>query len=103
LDLSCRVGRGDIWRRKWERLEQGGHNKPSGYSTSGAYAPGPDYDEEEELYFSHYLEVIVAVMFQLCLESVVYVMMKSLRRKGKEKLYLIEKVKMLLHSDAIMV
>jgi hypothetical protein len=86
LDLSRHVGRGDIWRRKWERLEQGEHNKPSGYSTSGAYAPGPDYDEEEEeLYFSHYLEITVAVVFRLCLESVVYGMMKSLRRKGKEK------------------
>ena len=22
LDLSCHVGHGDIWRRKWEQLEQ---------------------------------------------------------------------------------
>ena len=32
LDLSRRVGRGDIWRQKWERLKHGGlpglHNKP---------------------------------------------------------------------------
>ena len=48
LDLSRRVGRGDIWRRRLERLEQGEHNKPSGCSASGAYAPGPDYEEEEE-------------------------------------------------------
>ena len=42
LDLSRRVGREDIWRRKWEQLEQGEHNKPSGCSV-----PGPDYEEEE--------------------------------------------------------
>jgi len=48
LDLSRCVGRGDIWLRKWEWLEQGEHNKPSGCSVSGAYAPGPDYEEEEE-------------------------------------------------------
>ena len=48
FDLSRRVGRGDIWRRKWERLEQGEHNKPSGCSASGAYAPGPGCEEEEE-------------------------------------------------------
>ena len=38
-----------------------------------------------QLYFSHYLEVIVAIMFQLCLERFVYVLMKSLMIKGKEK------------------
>jgi hypothetical protein len=48
LDLSRRVGHGDIWQRKWERLEQGEHNKPSGCSASGAYAPGPDYEKEED-------------------------------------------------------
>jgi len=30
------------------RTTQGEHNKPSGCSASGAYAPGPDYEEEEE-------------------------------------------------------
>jgi hypothetical protein len=48
LDLSHHVGCGDIWRRKWEWLEQGEHNKPSGCGASRAYALGPDYEEEEE-------------------------------------------------------
>ena len=38
------------WRRKWERLKsrgrQGSHNKRICCGASGAYAPGPD-DEEE--------------------------------------------------------
>ena len=48
LDLLRRVGRGDNWQRKWEWLEQGEHNKPSGCSASRAYALGPDYEDEEE-------------------------------------------------------
>jgi hypothetical protein len=28
LDLSCRVGRGDIWRRQWELLENRVYSKP---------------------------------------------------------------------------
>ena len=46
LDLLHHVGRGAIWRRKLEPLEKGEHNKPSGCSASGAYALGPDYEEE---------------------------------------------------------
>ena len=50
LDLSRRCGRGGIWRRKWERLKQGGeeigyYNKPLGCGTSVALATGPN-DEE---------------------------------------------------------
>jgi len=38
-------------------------------------------------------------MFQLCLERVVYVLMKSLMIKGKEKGCLLEKVKMSVALD----
>jgi len=31
------------------RITKGEHNKPSGCSASRAYAPGPDYEEEEEV------------------------------------------------------
>jgi hypothetical protein len=40
LDLSRRIGRGDIWRRQWERLENRVYNKPNDYSATGALAPG---------------------------------------------------------------
>jgi len=46
-------GRGGTWRRDWERLNHGwgwwvsgSHNKPKGCNASGAYAPGPDEEEE---------------------------------------------------------
>jgi hypothetical protein len=44
-------GRGGAWQQKWKRLKKSGggkglHNKPIGCGASGAYAPGPD-DEEE--------------------------------------------------------
>jgi hypothetical protein len=35
LDLSCRVGRGDIWRQQWELLENRAHNMPEGSSSTG--------------------------------------------------------------------
>jgi len=47
-------GRGGTWRRKWEHLNitgwggQGSHNKPIGCGASGAYAPGPNDEKEEE-------------------------------------------------------
>jgi hypothetical protein len=45
-------GCGGTWRRKWKCLKitggQGSHNKPTGCGASGAYAPGPDDEEEEE-------------------------------------------------------
>jgi len=51
LGCLASYGRGGTWRRKWEHLKitggQGSHNKPIGCGASGAYAPGPD-DEEEE-------------------------------------------------------
>jgi len=45
-------GCGGTWRWKWERLKscggaQGSHNKPIGCGASGAYALGPDEEEEE--------------------------------------------------------
>ena len=50
LGSLASYGRGGTWRRKWERLKimggQGSHNKPIGCGASGAYASGPD-DEEE--------------------------------------------------------
>jgi hypothetical protein len=42
LDLSRRVGRGDIWLRQWELLENRVYNKPNGCSATGALVPGPD-------------------------------------------------------------
>jgi hypothetical protein len=39
LDLSRRVGRGDIWRRQWELLENRAHNMPEGNSATGALNP----------------------------------------------------------------
>jgi hypothetical protein len=51
-------GRGGSWWQKWERLksrgEQGSHNKPIGCGASGAYAPGPDDEEEEEQTLARY-------------------------------------------------
>jgi hypothetical protein len=45
-------GRGGTWWQKWEHLKitggQGSHNKPIGLGASGAYAPGPDDEKEEE-------------------------------------------------------
>ena len=35
------------------RTTKGEHNKPAGCSASGAYAPGPDYEEEEEGDINH--------------------------------------------------
>jgi hypothetical protein len=42
LDLLRRVGRGNIWRRQWELLENRLYNKSNGCSATGALAPGPD-------------------------------------------------------------
>ena len=52
LGSLASYGRGGTWRRKWERLKikggQGSHNKPIGCGVSGAYAPGPDDEEDDE-------------------------------------------------------
>ena len=54
LGSLASYGRGGTWRRKWERLKitggggQGLHNRPISCSVSGAYALGPDDEEEEE-------------------------------------------------------
>jgi hypothetical protein len=48
LDLSRRVGRGDIWRRQWELLENRVYNKPNGCNATGALAPGPDLQEQRQ-------------------------------------------------------
>jgi hypothetical protein len=44
-------------RRKWERLKitggQGSHNKSVGCGASGAYVPGPDDEEKEEVTLGH--------------------------------------------------
>jgi len=51
LGFLASYGRGGTWQQKWECLKitggQGSHNKPIGCGASGAYALGPD-DEEEE-------------------------------------------------------
>jgi hypothetical protein len=39
-------GRGDTWRQKWEHLKITGGGQ--GCGASGAYAPGPDDELEEE-------------------------------------------------------
>jgi hypothetical protein len=46
LDLSRRVGRGDIWRRQWELLENRVYNKSNGCSATGALALGPDHQTQ---------------------------------------------------------
>ena len=54
LGSLASYGRGGAKRWKWERLKsqegggQGSHNKPISCGASGAYAPGPDDEEEEE-------------------------------------------------------
>jgi hypothetical protein len=40
LDLSCRVGRGDIWLRQWELLENRAYNKPNGCSATRGVGSG---------------------------------------------------------------
>jgi hypothetical protein len=40
LDLSLRVGRGDIWRRKWERVENREGGQGSTKSLKAAVQPG---------------------------------------------------------------
>jgi hypothetical protein len=47
LDLSRRVGRGEIWRRQWELLQNRVYNKPNGCSATGALAPGPDHHKQQ--------------------------------------------------------
>jgi hypothetical protein len=37
LDLSRRVGRGDIWRRQWELLKNRAYNKPNGCGATGPW------------------------------------------------------------------
>jgi hypothetical protein len=53
LGSLASYGRGGTRRRKWESLKitggQGSHYKPIGCGASGAHAPGPDDEEEEEL------------------------------------------------------
>jgi hypothetical protein len=53
LDLSRRVGRGDIWRRQWELLENRLYNKPNGCSATGALAPGHDHQQQQKHQNSH--------------------------------------------------
>jgi hypothetical protein len=48
LDLSRRVGRGDIWRRQWELLENSAYNKHNGCSATGALAPGLDHQQQQQ-------------------------------------------------------
>jgi hypothetical protein len=48
LDLSRRVGRGDIWRRRWELLENMVYNKPNDCSASGSLAPGPEHHHQQQ-------------------------------------------------------
>jgi hypothetical protein len=46
LDLSRRAGRGDIWRRQWELLENSMYNKPNDCSATRALAPDPDHQQQ---------------------------------------------------------
>ena len=46
---SCRTWRHLTAKVGTFRTTQGEYNKPSGCSASGAYVPGPDYEEEEEV------------------------------------------------------
>jgi hypothetical protein len=47
-DLSFRVGRGDIWWRQGELLENRVYNKTNGCSVTGALAPGPDHQQQHQ-------------------------------------------------------
>jgi hypothetical protein len=49
LDLSRHVGRGDVWRRQSELLENRVYNKSNGCSASGALAPGPDHQQHSSV------------------------------------------------------
>ena len=84
LDLSHCVGHGDIWRRKWEWLEQGEHNKPPGCSPSRAYAPGPDYEQEEErpqIKWSHnFMIALINIMWFLQIEHSHWLEARVLKR-----------------------
>jgi hypothetical protein len=51
--IEVRVGRGDIWRRLWELLENRMNNKPNGCSAKGALAPGPDYQQQRQQQQQH--------------------------------------------------
>jgi hypothetical protein len=42
--LSRRVGRGDIWRRQWELLENRVYNKPNGCNATGALITNNNVD-----------------------------------------------------------
>jgi hypothetical protein len=59
LNLLRCVGRGDIWRQQWELLENRVYNKPNGCSATGALAPGPDHQQQQQ----HH-------MFQCCIPAV---------------------------------
>jgi hypothetical protein len=48
LDLSRRGGRGDIWLRQGELLENRVYNKPNDCSATEALAPGPDHQQQQQ-------------------------------------------------------
>jgi hypothetical protein len=48
LDLSRRAGRGDIWRRQGELLENRLYNKPNGCSATDALALGSDHHHHQQ-------------------------------------------------------
>jgi hypothetical protein len=53
LGFLTSYGRRATWWRKWERLKimgggQGSHNRPTDCGACGAYAPGPDDEEDKE-------------------------------------------------------
>jgi hypothetical protein len=48
LDLLRRVGRGDIWRRQWELLENRVYNKPNGCNATGTLTPGPGHQQQQQ-------------------------------------------------------
>jgi hypothetical protein len=54
LDLSRRVGRRDIWRLHWELLENRVYNNPNGCSATGALAPGPDHQKQQQHSLQNY-------------------------------------------------
>jgi len=56
LGSFASYGHRGTWQRMWERLKitggQGSHNKRIGCGASGAYALGPDDEEEERSAYS---------------------------------------------------
>jgi hypothetical protein len=64
--ISRHVGRGDIWRRQWELLENRVYNKLNGCSASAALAPGPDYQQQQQQQQQQLFNLIHNILSPVC-------------------------------------